>query len=226
MIKFETSTINTTGYYCLLFLPWPECFHSFFFSDPGDLPFFLGRKSSDSSSESCFSFSSSSSSSSSSSLAELPAGEKSFYKPFNDHFWNGKMVSEKLLFVNVFLQQHQNYNIITWNKTVLTIQKEGLKIYKFTINYLGFRTQTLSRPLGVQAWSNSPCSRWFLLLGRNRVELWPQLRRILQLNGFYKRWLSPMECGIYFLPDSQVEAYGPCNLPSSSTHSRPRSLVC
>jgi hypothetical protein len=49
LIKFETST---SGYYCLLFLPWPKCFHSFFFSDPGDLPFFLGRKSSDSSSES------------------------------------------------------------------------------------------------------------------------------------------------------------------------------
>ena len=61
------------------------------------------------------------------------------------------MVSEKLLFVNVFLQEHQNYNIITLNKTVLTIQKEGLKIYKFTINYQGFRTQTLSRPLGVEA---------------------------------------------------------------------------
>jgi hypothetical protein len=35
-----------------------------------------------------------------------------------------------------------------------------------------------------------------------------------------------MECGIYFLPDSQVEAYGPCNLPSSSTHSRRRSFGC
>ncbi len=37
LIKFETSMINTSGYYCLLFLPWPKCFHSFFFSDPGDL---------------------------------------------------------------------------------------------------------------------------------------------------------------------------------------------
>jgi len=91
LIKFETSTINTSGYYCLLFLPWPKCFHSFCFSDPVNLPLFLGRKSSESSSESCFSFSFSSSS-----LAELPAAQKSFYKPFNDHFRNGKMVSEKL----------------------------------------------------------------------------------------------------------------------------------
>jgi len=49
LIKFETSTINTSGYYCLLFLPWPKCFHSFCFSDPVNLPLFLGRKSSESS---------------------------------------------------------------------------------------------------------------------------------------------------------------------------------
>jgi len=80
LIKFETSTMNTSGYYCLLFLPRPKCFHSFCFSDPVNLPLFLGRKSSESSSESCFSFSSSSSF-----PAELPAVEKSFHKPFCNH---------------------------------------------------------------------------------------------------------------------------------------------
>jgi len=97
LIKFETSTINTSGYYCLLFLPRPKCFHSFCFSDPVDLPLFLGRKSSESSSESCFSFSSSSSF-----PAELPAVEKSFHKPFCNHIRNAKIFQGVLSQTTIF----------------------------------------------------------------------------------------------------------------------------